>query len=120
MNRQVSSGMRHVSLLLLCIRGQALGSITLRCHAWNLDRSAAVPLQLAAVDLTSVHLSRCAGVCRPEAYCVGCCCCCCAVLCQPAHLGQLRGDMQQLSQELHRLEGKGYKAYRSAPAKAHF
>jgi hypothetical protein len=38
-------------------------------------------------------------------------------MCQPANLGRVRGDMQQLSQELHRLEGKGYKAYRSAPAK---
>jgi hypothetical protein len=31
---------------------------------------------------------------------------------QPASAGRVRGDMTQLSQELNRLEGKGYKAYR--------
>jgi hypothetical protein len=35
-----------------------------------------------------------------------------AMLPQPASAGRVRGDMQQLSQELNRLEGKGYKAYR--------
>lgn len=33
---------------------------------------------------------------------------------QPASSVRVRGDMQQLSQELHKLEGKGYKAYRLA------